>query len=192
MRITVQRLAIRLCKAVPGYTFTITDASDKPVVSDATKSFDLTTVDGAFALNGDGKLVNDHFKVVYTPVGQTVAVNYNTTELNDTQKSQVKAPTTAAITGKTDALNGTADGATTVKSVPGYTFTVTNNAGDVVKDSEKDFDLKKVPGQFAVNSDGTLKNPSYTVVYTPELQQQTVNVTFPASANRQTMKLARS
>ncbi|MHC3982355.1 KxYKxGKxW signal peptide domain-containing protein [Weissella cibaria] len=174
----------KIVKAVPGYTFTITDASDKPVVSDATKPFDLTTVAGAFALNTDGKLVNDHFKVVYTPVGQTVAVNYNTTELNDTQKSQVKAPTTAAITGKTDALNGTADGATTVKSVPGYTFTVTNNAGDVVKDSEKDFDLKKVPGQFAVNSDGTLKNPSYTVVYTPELQQQTVNVTFPASAGK--------
>ena len=174
----------KIVKAVPGYTFTITDASDKSVVSDATKPFDLTTVAGAFALNTDGKLVNDHFKVVYTPVGQTVAVNYNTTELNDTQKSQVKAPTTAAITGKTDALNGTADGATTVKSVPGYTFTVTNNAGDVVKDSEKDFDLKKVPGQFAVNSDGTLKNPSYTVVYTPELQQQTVNVTFPASAGK--------
>ena len=174
----------KIVKAVPGYTFTITDASDKPVVSDATKPFDLTTVAGAFALNTDGKLVNDHFKVVYTPVGQTVAVNYNTTDLNDTQKSQVKAPTTAAITGKTDALNGTADGATTVKSVPGYTFTVTNNAGDVVKDSEKDFDLKKVPGQFAVNSDGTLKNPSYTVVYTPELQQQTVNVTFPASAGK--------
>ncbi|MHB9627584.1 mucin-binding protein [Weissella cibaria] len=174
----------KIVKAVPGYTFTITDASDKPVVSDATKPFDLTTVAGAFALNTDGKLVNDHFKVVYTPVGQTVAVNYNTTELNDTQKSQVKAPTTAAITGKTDALNGTADGATTVKSVPGYTFTVTNNAGDVVKDSEKDFDLKKVPGQFAVNSDCTLKNPSYTVVYTPELQQQTVNVTFPASAGK--------
>lgn len=174
----------KIVKAVPGYTFTITDASDKPVVSDATKPFDLTTVAGAFALNTDGKLVNDHFKVVYTPVGQTVAVNYNTTELNDTQKSQVKAPTTAAITGKTDALNGTADGATNVKSVPGYTFTVTNNAGDVVKDSEKDFDLKKVPGQFAVNSDGTLKNPSYTVVYTPELQQQTVNVTFPASAGK--------
>ena len=174
----------KIVKAVPGYTFTITDASDKPVVSDATKPFDLTTVAGAFALNTDGKLVNDQFKVVYTPVGQTVAVNYNTTDLNDTQKSQVKAPTTAAITGKTDALNGTADGATTVKSVPGYTFTVTNNAGDLVKDSEKDFDLKKVPGQFAVNSDGTLKNPSYTVVYTPELQQQTVNVTFPASAGK--------
>ncbi|QDG80650.1 mucin-binding protein [Weissella cibaria] len=174
----------KIVKAVPGYTFTITDASDKPVVSDATKPFDLTTEAGAFALNTDGKLVNDHFKVVYTPVGQTVAVNYNTTELNDTQKSQVKAPTTAAITGKTDALNGTADGATTVKSVPGYTFTVTNNSGDVVKDSEEDFDLKKVPGQFAVSSDGTLKNPSYTVVYTPELQQQTVNVTFPASAGK--------
>ncbi len=175
----------KIVKAVPGYTFTIKDASGKSVVSDATKSFDLTTVDGAFALNPTGKLVNDRFTVVYTPVKQTVAVDYDTSNLNETQTSQVKAPTTARITGKTDALNATATGDTTVKAVPGYTFTVTNASGKpVVENSEKNFDLTKVPGQFAVNANGSLKNPGYNVVYTPELQQQTVNVTFPASANR--------
>ena len=130
----------KIVKSVPGYTFTIKDASGKSVVSDATKSFDLTTVDGAFALNPTGKLVNDRFTVVYTPVKQTVAVNYDTSSLNETQTSQVKAPTTATITGKTDALNTTATGDTTVKAVPGYTFTVTDTSGKpVVENSEKNF-----------------------------------------------------
>ncbi|WP_317846145.1 mucin-binding protein [Weissella cibaria] len=175
----------KIVKAVPGYTFTITDASDKPVVSDATKSFDLTTVDGLFALNGDGQLANDHFKVVYTPVVQTVQVNYDTTKLNATQKSQVNAPATATVTGVTDALNETAKGDTTVPAKAGYTFTVTDAKGNkIVENSEKNFDLTTVAGQFAVDEDGNLKNPSYTVVYTPETQTQTVDVTFPTSANR--------
>ncbi|WP_043707696.1 mucin-binding protein [Weissella cibaria] len=177
----------KIVKAVPGYTFTITDASDKPVVSDATKSFDLTTVDGLFALNGDGQLANDHFKVVYTPVVQTVQVNYDTTKLNATQKSQVNAPATATVTGVTDALNETAKGDTTVPAKAGYTFTVTDAKGNkIVENSEKNFDLTTVAGQFAVDEDGNLKNPSYTVVYTPETQTQTqtIDVTFPTSANR--------
>ncbi|WP_371319398.1 mucin-binding protein [Weissella cibaria] len=175
----------KIVKAVPGYTFTITDASDKPVVSDATESFDLTTVDGLFALNGDGELANDHFKVVYTPVAQTVQVNYDTTKLNATQKSQVNAPATATVTGVTDALNETAKGDTTVPAKAGYTFTVTDAKGNkIVENSEKNFDLTTVAGQFAVDEDGNLKNPSYTVVYTPETQTQTVDVTFPTSANR--------
>jgi hypothetical protein len=43
--------------------------------------------------------------------------------------------------------------------------------------------LTTVKGQFAVDENGDLKNPSYTVVYTPEVQEQTVNITFPASAH---------
>ncbi|MCT0956321.1 hypothetical protein EFL64_00470 [Weissella cibaria] len=114
-----------------------------------------------------------------------VTVNTDTTGLNATQKTQVSVPATATITGKTDALNTTATGATTVTAVPGYTFTVTDATGHkIVEHSEANFDLTTAPGQFAVNPDGTLQNPSYTVVYTPEVQQQTVNVTFPTSANR--------
>ncbi|MCT0021696.1 mucin-binding protein [Weissella cibaria] len=171
--------------AVPGYTFTVTDAAGNKVVEDSENAYDLTQATGTFAVNADGTPKNNQFTVVYTPVKQTVAVDYDTSNLNETQTSQVKAPTTATITGKTDALNATAAGDTTVKAVPGYAFTVTDASGKpVVENSEKNFDLTKVPGQFAVNANGSLKNPGYNVVYTPELQQQTVNVTFPASANR--------
>ena len=172
-------------KAVPGYTFTVTDKAGNKVIEDSKSTYDLTQATGTFAVDTDGNPINNQFTVVYTPVAQSVKVNYNTSNLNETQTSQVKAPTTATITGKTDALNATAAGDTTVKAVPGYTFTVTDAAGKpVVENSDKNFDLTKVPGQFAVNANGSLKNPGYNVVYTPELQQQTVNVTFPASANR--------
>ena len=70
----------------------------------------------------------------------TVAVHYDTTNLTAEQQTTVNAQD-GVITGKTDAGYATAEGATTIKAVPGYTFTVTDKAGNKVVVAKEYFGL---------------------------------------------------
>lgn len=164
---------------IPGYTASVKDSAGNTIdfANDVQMSSTGLTLD-----------------VTYTPKKQTVAVNYDTTNLSDTQKDAVNTAynTTAlvngSITGKTDdKCADVASGVpsfdyTTVKAVPGYTFTVVDAAGKaVVTDSKTDFKFTSLTDTLAVNADGKLKNGAYTVTYTPVQQKLQVNFTYDTS-----------
>ena len=165
--------------AIPGYTASVKDSAGN-------------TIDFAndVQMSSTGLTLN----VTYTPKKQTVAVNYDTTNLSDTQKDAVNTAynttvlVNGSITGKTDDKYADVTSGvpsfdyTTVKAVPGYTFTIVDAAGKaVVTNSKTDFKFTSLPDTLAVNADGKLNNGAYTVTYTPVQQKLQVNFTYDTS-----------
>ncbi|WP_197458791.1 hypothetical protein, partial [Weissella sp. DD23] len=102
---------------VPGYSYVITDADGKTYESIDDFVYTATETD------------SQDYTVTYTALPVEVAVHYDTTELTAEQKTTVNVKD-GKITGVTDAKYATANGATTVPAVPGYTFTVTDATGN--------------------------------------------------------------
>ena len=187
---------------VPGYTATVSGVAH---VDDKTDS-DLA---GAFDDDGKGNVtanmhaVNTSYKVVYSANKQHIDVVYHVADTGMTDVLAVTGLPTDDSGIVTGSLEGQTDMAYTdetsgdfnyklVKAVPGYTYTITDAAGHVVKDAtgkllfmrEADFDLSTLPGTFAVDATtGALIQNQYTITYQADKQQQITfeNPTDPAT-----------
>lgn len=188
---------------VPGYTATVSGVAH---VDDKTDS-DLA---GAFEDDGKGNVtanmhaVNTSYKVVYSANKQHIDVVYHVADTGMTDVLAVTGLPTDDSGIVTGSLEGQTDMAYTdetsgdfnyklVKAVPGYTYTITDAAGHVVKDAtgkllfmrEADFDLSTLPGTFAVDATtGALIQNQYTITYQADKQQQQItfeNPTDPAT-----------
>ncbi|MBJ7648572.1 lectin-like domain-containing protein [Weissella confusa] len=183
---------------VPGYTATVTgfaDVDGEPA--------DLA---GAFEDDGQGHVTanmhaaNTSYKVVYSANEQHIDVAYvvPTTAMTDVLAA-TELPTDADGAIENGELNGRTDMSyadettgdfkyNVVKAVPGYTFTVTDSDGNIVKDADgnllfmrgAEFDLSKLQGTFAIDETGKLVMSKYTVTYQADSQQQQITFDNPA------------
>ncbi|MCC6121877.1 KxYKxGKxW signal peptide domain-containing protein [Weissella cibaria] len=188
---------------VPGYTATVSGVAH---VDDKTDS-DLAGVfddDGKGNVTANMHAVNTSYKVVYSANKQHIDVVYHVADTGMTDVLAVTGLPTDDSGIVTGSLEGQTDMAYTdetsgdfnyklVKAVPGYTYTITDAAGHVVKDAtgkllfmrEADFDLSTLPGTFAVDATtGALIQNQYTITYQADKQQQQItfeNPTDPAT-----------
>ncbi|MEE0002052.1 MAG: hypothetical protein UFS73_05355 [Weissella confusa] len=177
---------------VPGYTFVVTLDGDKDA--------EPVNIDDLFFTRDETD--NQAYTVTYTPISQTVHVNYLPGGL--TAEQQASVPGSVAdftLSGNTDTAyaSATVSGATSavVSGRPGYTFEITAGTGssasvvvssaasdtsyDFAGSSAGSFVVSGVADSMGVASSEGLVTPEYDVTYTALPQE--MNVTYSVAGD---------